>query len=307
MEHSSSSGFQHTYIIESSRIVISEKGVSETKMEQFTVNNPNPILRAGKDGTILYSNIAGEPLLHEWGVVVGAKLPSDIRDFAQSALAQNTSEKMEIQVEKRTYLVTFHSLPKEECVNMYGFDISDQKEIEARLREAYEKIQIQSEELQVSNEELRVQQDELNEANALLHDRVTGFRTLAENSPDLIARFDRQNHCMYANPAIKLFYDIPLVAEFYGLSAKELANKTSREVQIDPEMIKLSGKQRDKVFTTGKPEAMELHYTSPQGKEYYFDTKVISEFVEGKVVSVLVLSHDITTIKEAESRLWSKI
>jgi PAS domain S-box-containing protein len=210
---------------------------------------------------------------------------------------------MEVQVEKRTYLVAFHSLPEEECVNLYGFDISDQKEIDMLLRKAYEQIRTQSEELQVSNEELRVQSDELNEANALLHDSITGFRTLAENSPDLIARFDRQNHCLYANPAIMLFYDIPLIATFYGLSAKEFANKNNLEVHIEPEMMKLSEKQRDNVFTTGKPEAMEFHYTSPQGKEYYFDTKIVPEFINGKVVSVLVLSRDITNLKKVETKL----
>jgi PAS domain S-box-containing protein len=272
-------------------------------VEQFTANNPNPVLRAGKDGTVLYSNEASEPLLHEWGVVVGAKLPSDIRDFVQRTLAQNIPEKMEVQVEKRTYLVTFHPLPEEECVNMYGFDISDQKEIEARLREAYEKIQTQSEELQVSNEELRIQQDELNEANVSLHDSVIGFRTLAENSPDLIARFDRQNHCLYANPALTEISDIPLVAEFYGWSLNEFTNKTNREVYIGPKMVKLSEKQLANVFTTGEPEAIEFHYTSPKGQEYYFDTKVVPEFIGGKVVSVLVLSRDITDIKEAEAKL----
>jgi PAS domain S-box-containing protein len=272
-------------------------------MEQFTANNPNPVLRAGKDGTVLYSNVASEPLLHEWGVVVGVKLPSDIRDFVQRALEHNVPEKIEVQVEKRIYLVAFHPLPEEECVNMYGFDISDQKEIEARLREAYEKIQVQSEELHVSNEELRVQSDELNEANALLHDRVTGFRTLAENSPDLIARFDRQGCCLYANPAIMLFHDIPLIATFYDLSAKEFASKNNLEVHIESEMIKLSEKQRDNVFTTGKPEAMEFLYVSPQGQEYYFDTKVVPEFIDDKIVSVLVLSRDITNLKKVETKL----
>ena len=40
----------------------------KTKMEQFPANNPNPVLSVEKDGTVLYSNEAGEPLLHEWGV-----------------------------------------------------------------------------------------------------------------------------------------------------------------------------------------------------------------------------------------------
>ena len=48
---------------------------------------------------------------------------------------------------------------------------------------------------------------------------------------------------------------------------------------------------------------MEFHYISPQGQEYYFDTKVVPEFIDGKVVSVLVLSHDITNLKKVETKL----
>ena len=198
--------------------------------------------------------------------------------------------------------VSVYSAEREHFVAVFD-NITERKRADEALSEAYEKIQTQSEELHVSNEELRVQQDELNEANVLLHDSVTGFRTLAENSPDLIARFDRQNHCLYANPAITLFYDIPLIATFYGLSAKEFASKNNLEVHIEPEMMKLSEKQRDNVFSTGKPEAMEFHYTSPQGQEYYFDTKVVPEFIGGKVVSVLVLSRDITNLKKVETKL----
>jgi len=40
------------------------------KMEQL-VNDPNPVLSVVKDGMVIYSNEAGEPLLHEWDVRVG--------------------------------------------------------------------------------------------------------------------------------------------------------------------------------------------------------------------------------------------
>ena len=53
----------------------------KTKMEQFPAKNPNPVLSVAKDGIVLYSNEAGEPLLHEWGVEVGEKLPSTYRRF----------------------------------------------------------------------------------------------------------------------------------------------------------------------------------------------------------------------------------
>ena len=38
-------------------------------------------------------------------------------------------------MDKRIYLVAFHPLLEEECVNVYGFDISDQKKLEKKVQE----------------------------------------------------------------------------------------------------------------------------------------------------------------------------
>ena len=108
-------------------------------MEQFPAKNPNPVFTVRKDGTILYSNNASELLLHEWGVAVGEKLPSYIGDFVQNIVSPSIAEKLEVKVGNRVYLVAFHPLPKEECVNIYGFDITAQKELEEKLRESDEK------------------------------------------------------------------------------------------------------------------------------------------------------------------------
>ena len=62
----------------------------KTKTENFPAKNPNPVLSVAKDGTILYSNKAGEPLLLEWGAEVGAKLPSSIVDIVQKVISQNS-------------------------------------------------------------------------------------------------------------------------------------------------------------------------------------------------------------------------
>ena len=205
--------------------------------------------------------------------------------------------------------VSVYSTEIEHFVAVFD-NITDRKRVEGALSEAYEALkaqskeaQAQSEEIQVQYEELQAQSEDLHEAYSLVNVSEIKFRTLAENSPDLIARFDRQNHCLYANPAAMTFYDIPDIAEFYDISVDELANRTHFEIQIDPEMLKLSEKQRANVFTTGKPEAMESHYISLQGKEYYFDLKIVPEFIDGEVASVLVISRDITTIKEAEAKL----
>ncbi|KKG10043.1 PAS domain S-box protein [Methanosarcina sp. 2.H.A.1B.4] len=120
------------------------------------------------------------------------------------------------------------------------------------------------------------------------------FRTLAENSPDVISRLDRQNRYMYVNPA---------AAEPYGSSPEEIVGKTNSELGMDPENVRFWEGHYENVFTTGKPETMEFHYKSPQGKEYYFNTRIVPEFVGGEVSSVLAISRDITDEKEVEAKL----
>ncbi|HWQ47660.1 MAG TPA: PAS domain S-box protein [Methanosarcina sp.] len=107
-----------------------------TKMEQFPAKNPNPVLSVANNGTLIYSNEAGKPILQAWSVRVGEKIPLYFENVTRRVISQNDSEIMELNVGKRIYSVSFHPLPEEECVNIYGFDISEQKEIEEKLRKS---------------------------------------------------------------------------------------------------------------------------------------------------------------------------
>ena len=111
-----------------------------TKNERSPAKNTNPVLRVARDSTIIYSNEVGEPLLHEWGMKVGEKLPSNIGDIIQRVFSHNNPEKIEVKVGKRVYLIVFHPFPEQECVNISGFDISNQKEIEEKLQESERKL-----------------------------------------------------------------------------------------------------------------------------------------------------------------------
>jgi PAS domain S-box-containing protein len=110
------------------------------EVEQFSAKNLNPMLSVAKDNTVLYSNKAGEPLLHEWRVEVGQKLPSSIGDIVQTVIRWNSPEKKEVKVGNKVYLVVFNPLPGQECVNISGFDISDQKELEEKLLESERRL-----------------------------------------------------------------------------------------------------------------------------------------------------------------------
>jgi PAS domain S-box-containing protein len=168
------------------------------------------------------------------------------------------------------------------------------KRSEEALREAYEKLQMHSEELHVQSDELLAQSEELQEVNKALHESVTNYRRLAENSPDVIARLDRQKRYIYANPAAE---------EPYGWSLNEIIGKTHDELILDSEEVKLWERNHEDVLNTGKNKIIEFYHISPQGKKYYFNTQIVPEFVDGEVTSVLAISRDITNIMETEIKL----
>lgn len=128
-------------LIKDRRIVIKRglRGKMKTTIEQSPETNPNPVLNVEKNGTVLYSNEAGKPLLREWGVEIGEKLTSLIRDIVQRVISLDSPEKMEVKVDERVYLVIFHPLPEQGYVNISGFDISDQKKHEEKLLKSEDK------------------------------------------------------------------------------------------------------------------------------------------------------------------------
>ena len=119
------------------------------------------------------------------------------------------------------------------------------------------------------------------------------YRALAENSPDIIIRFDRKYRHIYANPA---------AVRSYGISLDEIIGKTQGELGRDIRKVITWEKHLENTFVTGTSETMEYHIIL-NGKKHYFNTKMAPEFAYGKVFSVLAISRDITNIKEAEFNL----
>ncbi len=119
------------------------------------------------------------------------------------------------------------------------------------------------------------------------------FRSLAENSPDIIMRFDRRLRYLYINPAGE---------QMFGLPAKSLYGKTDRELGIAADTARVWETRISLAFATGRTGVFEIAY--PERENAVFEARLVPEATtDGSVPSVLVISRDITARKKAESEL----
>ena len=135
---------------------------------------------------------------------------------------------------------------------------------------------------------------EQKQAQETSYRREQEFRALAENSPDTIARFDRQLRHLYVNPAAELAFGIP---------AEAFRGKTHRELGMSEEVVMLSEATLCTVFAKGTEECFELNCLTKLGTKFY-QVCMVPEFKRDRTItSVLSVSRDITAVKQAEIEL----
>jgi len=118
-------------------IDITERKQAEEKIQwlaKFPGENPNPVLRVYKDGTIMYTNDASAGLLEFWGCQVNQQLPELWRTLMEKVLEATVSETAEVIYADRTLALTFAPVVGSEFVNVYGLDITERKQAEESIK-----------------------------------------------------------------------------------------------------------------------------------------------------------------------------
>ena len=104
-------------------------------LARFPEQNPNPIIRASADGTVLYCNPASAKL-HGWTCEVSQALQNELLPLVGRAMAEGKEVQEDVQLGERSYIVWVAPFPEERYANIYGRDITKRKQAEEALQQS---------------------------------------------------------------------------------------------------------------------------------------------------------------------------
>jgi class 3 adenylate cyclase len=96
-------------------------------INRFPDDNPNPVMRIGGDGRLLYANPASDPLRHAMGVEIGDRIPTAVGDRLDQAAEERGF--LELVWADRTYAVWPVLIRDMGFTNLYGTDVTAERAI----------------------------------------------------------------------------------------------------------------------------------------------------------------------------------
>ena len=126
------------------------------------------------------------------------------------------------------------------------------------------------------------------------------FRTLAENAPTIIMRYDRECRRIYVNPAFE---------REIGFSKEQALNvrpDTQWPSNVTMPVEEYQSHLRE-VMETDEPKFIVVGWPVHDKKglsTQYYDVRIVAEYdSKGRVIGALAMGHNITELKETEKRL----
>lgn len=128
-------------------------------------------------------------------------------------------------------------------------------------------------------------ESELRDGVTHLREAEQQFRTLVENLPDIIARFDPELRHLYVSPAVE---------RLTGRPPGDFVGRTNRELGVAPEVGEAWDAALRRVLASGQPERLEFAFPADDGT-HHFDCRLVPERgPEGQITSVLTVARDVT-------------
>ncbi len=132
------------------------------------------------------------------------------------------------------------------------------------------------------------------EAALALQQRERELQDLADTSPDIMARFDRELRHVFINTAIE---------RVTGRSAADFLGKTNRDLGMPAALCDVWDEAARSVFETGQPREIDFDYPAPDGTHSFASRMVPQVGPEGRIDFMLVVSSDVTRDRQAREAL----
>lgn len=172
-------------------------------------------------------------------------------------------------------------------LTVFVLNITERKQAEEQIRRLNEEL-----EQRVSE---RTAQLEL--LNMVLSESERRFRTLAENAPDIIMRYDWDCCRLYVNPAYERETTVSLEQAINTPPDAEWRGDITMPVE------EYKGHLR-RVMETGESTDFVMGWTHPGGRVSYHAIRIVAEYDgNGQVTGALAMGYNITALKEVEHRL----
>lgn len=115
--------------------------------------------------------------------------------------------------------------------------------------------------------------------------REREFKTLVENSPDIISRIDRDMRHLYVNPAIE---------RLAGIDRAAYLGKTKAELGLPQAVVRAWDAAAHAAFETGIEQRLDFDHVI-DGQMRYFSGRIIPEIDrDGGIESVVGIAYDVT-------------
>jgi len=271
----------------------------EKLVEEFISRNPNPVLKVGKEGTVLYVNKAAGSLLEYWGIKKGEKVPQSLRHSIKRALSKENPKNLEIKTGKKTYSIVLYPLPEEGCVNLQGFDISSRVRAEEKLRVHQQELERLFEkrtlEYTEANEKLAQEVTERRKVENKLQNNVQFLETLLDSIPSPVFQRDLNGRYVNCNESF--------ARQIMGLPKDIVIGGSFQEFQkrVPKELAEIYIKHDRKLIEKGGSQYYDTKVVCADGvqRDFLFH-KATYEDGSGEVAGVVGVMLDITQLKAAE-------
>jgi len=151
-------------------------------LAKFASENPSPVLRIRRDGTVLYSNRPGQTLMKKWGTQPGQPLPEEWNRRIAGVCKFDFPRVTEVECEDRVFSLVLVPVAGADYVNVYGRDITDHKKAEHEIRQLNEKLE----------KRVLARTGELTEANRQLREAFQRRRRLEREILEISEREQRR-------------------------------------------------------------------------------------------------------------------